>query len=77
MVRQAQAIKKNIAGTNEVRTIMRFDAHAGRVAQGVPAFFTMSPDERHNLVMVRLSRSRRKGPVNRHRVQEKQGPSND
>eukprot|EP00959_Pyramimonas_sp_CCMP1952_P098464 2058483-Pyramimonas_sp.AAC.1 len=36
----------------------------------------MSPDERHNLVMVRLSRSRRKDPVNRHRVQEKQGASN-
>eukprot|EP00959_Pyramimonas_sp_CCMP1952_P064356 1344064-Pyramimonas_sp.AAC.1 len=36
----------------------------------------MSPDERHNLVMVRLSRSRRKDPVNRRRVQEKQGPSN-
>eukprot|EP00959_Pyramimonas_sp_CCMP1952_P217268 4544222-Pyramimonas_sp.AAC.1 len=62
MVRQAQAINKEIACTNEVRTIMRHDTHAGRVAQDVPIFFTMPPDERHNLVMARLSRSRRKDP---------------
>eukprot|EP00959_Pyramimonas_sp_CCMP1952_P292316 6113688-Pyramimonas_sp.AAC.1 len=35
----------------------------------------MSPDERHNLVMVRLSRSRRKDPVNRRAAREWHGPT--
>eukprot|EP00959_Pyramimonas_sp_CCMP1952_P414469 8684107-Pyramimonas_sp.AAC.1 len=35
----------------------------------------MSPDERHNLVMVRLSRSRRKDPVNRNAAWELHGPT--
>eukprot|EP00959_Pyramimonas_sp_CCMP1952_P334785 7010634-Pyramimonas_sp.AAC.1 len=52
---------------------MRYDAHAARVAQGVPVFLTMSPDERHNLIMMRMSRSRRDDPVNRRRVQAEFG----
>ena len=42
---------------------MRFDTHANRVRYGVPIFVTSSPDEAHNLLMVRLSRVRRKDPV--------------
>eukprot|EP00959_Pyramimonas_sp_CCMP1952_P052227 1091634-Pyramimonas_sp.AAC.1 len=35
----------------------------------------MSPDERHNLVMVRLSRSRKKDPVNRRDARARHGPT--
>ena len=43
---------------------MRHDTHANRVRYGVPVFFTFSPDERHNVLMLRLSRTRRNDPVN-------------
>ena len=71
----ASAVARKIEGTNEVRTLMRYDTHAARIAHGVPLFFTMSPDERHNLVMVRLSRSRNKDPVNRRAARARHGPT--
>ena len=71
----ASAVARKIEGTNEVRTLMRYDTHAARIAHGVPLFFTMSPDERHNLIMVRMSRSRRKDPVNRRAAGEAHGPT--
>ena len=42
---------------------MRFDTHAMRVRYGVPIFVTFTPDEGHNLIMLRLSRTRRNDPV--------------
>ena len=42
---------------------MRFDTHTNRIRYGVPIFVTFSPDEAHNLLMIRLSRTRRKDPV--------------
>ena len=42
---------------------MRFDTNAHRVRYGVPVFVTFTPDEAHNRVMLRLSRTRRKDPV--------------
>ena len=42
---------------------MRFDTHAYRVRYGVSLFVTLSPDESHNLVMIRMSRTRRSDPV--------------
>ena len=71
----ASAVARKIEGTNEVRTLMMYDTHAARIAHGVPLFFTMSPDERHNLIMVRMSRSRRKDPVNRRAAGEAHGPT--
>ena len=71
----ASAVARKIEGTNEVRTLMRYDAHAARIAHGVPLFFTMSPDERHNLIMVRMSRSRWRNPVNRREARERHGPT--
>ena len=55
---------RTIPGTQEVRKIMRYATHAGRIRRGVPIFITFSPDEKHNMPMLRLSRCRRKGPVN-------------
>ena len=42
---------------------MRFYTHAFRAAFGLPLFATWSPDEKHSLVMLRLSRTRRNDPV--------------
>ena len=42
---------------------MRYDTHAFRIAHGVPLFVTLSPDEKHNLLMIRLSRARAHDPV--------------
>ena len=35
----ASAVARKIEGTNEVRTLMRYDTHAARIAHGVPIFF--------------------------------------
>ena len=48
----------------EVRKIMLYATHAGRIRRGVLISFTVSPDEKHNTIMLRLSRVRRKDPVN-------------
>ena len=68
--RAAQRLLQNIehtsrrmAGTQETRRLMRFDTNAHRVKYGVPIFVTFSPDEGHNLLFVRLSRTRRQDPV--------------
>ena len=42
----------------------RYTTNAGRVRRGVPIFVTFSPDEKHNMLMLRLSRCRQKDPVN-------------
>ena len=54
---------RRLPGTQEVRRLMRFDTNAMRVRYGVPIFVTFSPDEAHNLLMIRLSRTRRNDPV--------------
>ena len=43
--------------------IMRYATHAGRIRRGVPIFVTWSPDEKHNVLMLRLSRARRNDPL--------------
>ena len=60
---RVHTVAQNIEGTNEVRILMRYDTHAFRIAHGVPRFVTISPDEKHNLLMIRFSRSRRKDPA--------------
>ena len=54
-----------IPGTMAIRKTMRFATHAGRLTKGVPIFVTWSPDEKHNVLMLRLSRTRRNDPLNR------------
>ena len=48
---------------------MRYETNAGRIRRGVPIFITFSPDEKHNVLMLRLHRSRRKDPI--HGLDEK------
>ena len=50
----AEATTRKMAGTQETRRQMRFDTNALRVKYGVPIFVTFSPDEKHNLLMIRL-----------------------
>ena len=59
----AEATTRKMSGTQETRRQMRFDTNALRVKYGVPIFVTFSPDEKHSLLMIRLSRTRRKDPV--------------
>ena len=63
ILNNAEATTRHMAGTQETRRQMRFDTNAMRVKYGVPIFVTFSPDDKHNLLMIRLSRTRRNDPV--------------
>ena len=63
ILNNAEATTRKMSGTQETRRQMRFDTNALRVKYGVPIFVTFSPDEKHNLLMLRLSRTRRNDPV--------------
>ena len=63
MINRIRAVTRKIPGTNEVRTLMRYDTHAARIAQGVPLFVTLSPDEKHNLFFIRMCRTRTNDPA--------------
>ena len=56
ILNNAEATTRKMSGTQETRRQMRFDTNALRVKYGVPIFVTFSPDEKHNLLMIRLSR---------------------
>ena len=64
LLQNLEHVSSQIPGTMEIRKMMRFATHAGRITKGVPIFITWSPDEKHNTLMLRLSRSRRKDPLN-------------
>ena len=57
ILNNAEVTTRKIAGTQETRRQMRFETNALRVKYGVPIFVTFSPDEKHNLLMIRLTRS--------------------
>ena len=63
LLQNIEHTSSRIPGTMEVRKLMRFATHAGRISKGVPEFVTWSPDEKHDVLMLRLSRSRRKDPL--------------
>jgi hypothetical protein len=63
LLRSIEHTSRKIAGTQETRRIMRFDTKAHCVRYGVPIFVTFSPDESNNLLMIRLSRTRRNDSV--------------
>ena len=63
ILNNAEATTRKMSGTQETRRQMRFDTNALRVKYGVPIFVTFSPDEKHNLLMLRLSRTRKNDPV--------------
>ena len=51
LLQNLEHVSRKIAGTQEVRRVMRFNIHAYRVRYGVPIFVTFSPDEANNILM--------------------------
>ncbi|CAE7580167.1 unnamed protein product [Symbiodinium sp. CCMP2592] len=56
---------RKVPGTQEARRIMRFEIQAMRIRYGTPIFVTVTPDEAHSLLYVRMSRHRRSDPIRR------------
>ena len=52
-----------VPGAQESRRHMRFEIQAMRVRYGVPIFVTITPDEAHQLLYIRMSRTRSSDPV--------------
>ena len=63
LLKNIEHASRKLPGTQETRRIMRFQTQAFRIKYGTPLFITFSPDESHNIFMVRLSRTRRYDPV--------------
>lgn len=63
MLDSFQATCKRIEGTQEVRSMMRHELNGYRVYLGRPIMVTMSPNERHNALMIKFSRVRRSDPM--------------
>ena len=66
LLQNIEHTSRSIPGTQEVRRLMRFEIQGYRIKYGVPIFVTFSPDESHNLLMVRLSRTRQNDPILTH-----------
>ena len=54
---------RGLPGTQEARRQMRFEIEAMRIRYGVPLFITVSPDEAHQWLFIRMSRTRCSDPV--------------
>ena len=65
LLQNMRVVGRTLPGTQEARRRMRFEIEALRIKFGVPLFVTFSPDEAHQLLYVRLSRTRRSDPVRR------------
>ena len=63
LLQNLEHTSRQLKGTMEVRKLMRYDTNAGRIRRGVPIFVTFSPDEKHNVLMLRLHRSRKNDPM--------------
>ena len=63
LLKYIEHASRKLPGTQEARRIMRFQTQAFIIKYGTPLFITLSPDESHNILMLRLSRTRRNDPV--------------
>ena len=63
LLKNIEHTSRKLPGTQETRRLMRFATQAYRIRYGNAIFVTFSPDESHNLLMIRLSRTRRNDPV--------------
>lgn len=63
LLKNIEHASRKLPGTQETRRIMRFHTQAYRIKYGTPLFITFSPDESHNVLMLRLSHTRRNDPV--------------
>ena len=58
LLQHIEHASRNLPGSQEARRLMRFDTQAIRILYGVPIYVSFSPDERHNLLMIRFARTR-------------------
>ena len=65
LLQNMRVVGATLPGTQEARRRMRHEIEALRIKFGVPLFVTFSPDEAHQLLYVRMSRTRRTDPVRR------------
>ena len=63
LLKHAFEAMKVLAGTNGVRRKMRFISKSMQVFYGLPIFVTISPDEKHQAIMLRMVRVRRSDPA--------------
>ena len=63
LLQNIEHVNRKIPGTQDIRRLMRFDLQGYRVRYGVRIFVTFSPGEPNNVLVLRLSSTRRKGPV--------------
>ena len=63
LVQNMRNTAQSMPGTQEARKRMRFEIEALRIRFGTPIFVTFSPDEAHQMLYLRLSRTRRSDPV--------------
>jgi len=63
LLNHARTIGDKIPGADDVRKYMRFDTQAYRIRYGVPIFVTISPDDKCNLLVLRMSRTRISDPI--------------
>ena len=65
LLQNLEHTSRQLKGTMEVRKLMRYETNAGRIRRGVPLFVTFSPDEKHNVLMLRMHRSRENDPIHK------------
>ena len=63
LLKNIEHTSRKLSGTQETRRLMRWQTQAYRIRYGNSIFVTFSPDESHNLLMIRFSRTRRSDPV--------------
>jgi hypothetical protein len=71
MLQSMEGTAKENEGTHQARSIMRYELCAYRVNKGLPIFITCPPNERHNALMIRMSRTRMSDPLAKHCKQHK------
>ena len=64
ILKNARHVARGVPGTQEARRQMRYEIEAMRMRYGVPLFVTFSPDEAHQILFVRMVRTRQGDPVN-------------
>ena len=55
LLQHIEHASQKMPGSQEARRLMRFYAQALRMLYGVPIFVTCSPDESHDLLMIRFA----------------------
>ena len=65
LMQHLKQISTELPGTQEARKQMRHEIKAMRIRYGVPIFVTVSPDEAHQWLFIRMSRTRESDPVRR------------